>query len=189
MKEAQKAHNEANKIVKDKKSTLSSLTLEVSQEIRGHEWIVAMEDKMRQEGCKVKHFVEADEDLGYPYVIRWRRKVDKEYSEEEREWKVVEPHKKLEPILAIFMAVSVILRNSDIAEAGVLAVKRRLPAGWRLFIFLAGRLHERDRDEIMRFSVKISVSHGAHIMQPAHEDYFVQMIYDMSADLGIKEYK
>lgn len=43
-----------------------------------------------------------DHQYPFPHVMRWRRRVEREYDEEAREWQAVELYEALDPLFAIF---------------------------------------------------------------------------------------
>lgn len=102
-KETNKRYLEANKLITDKKKTITGLTVEVSAALMLHQvfglCVHDFKNRLGENGGSLLCF---DHQYPFPHVMRWRRRVEREYDEEAREWQAVEPYEALDPLFAIF---------------------------------------------------------------------------------------
>lgn len=148
----------------------------------------------------------------FPLVMRWRRRVDKEFNTELREWKRVDiPYEALEPLFALFYTAEDLFRrlrsNEDhvIQEIGLVKEllvqepERRIQTlstcGWQIVLIIFGveafckGKSSSIREAFESFSIRTNVYHKAHVITCENPQDFAQKLFDISADQGFKEYK
>ena len=218
-KETNKNYAEANKLVSDKKKTIADLTVEVSTALMLHAkfgpCVHEFQNRLGENGGNLLCF---DSEYPFSHVMRWRRKVDKEYDEEAREWRAVEPYDARDPLFAIFYTaqdlLDILQQNPEQAMEAVTLVKSaledetgRLELGdensvraatgdYQVLVVVLGVRaacrQPRGGDlfaTLQAFGMRANIYHRAHVILCDDEEEFAQRLHDISADQGIKPYK
>ena len=129
-----------HKLVTDKKATLTDISLQVSMTLVSHPefsaYITVLQSRMLQEHSTVETFQSTE--YPFPNFLLWRRRTDKGWSEENREWKVVEEHVRHKPVVGMVYAASELHNAYPKAAQDVVVLKSALPEGYRILVFVDG---------------------------------------------------
>lgn len=151
-------------------------------------------------------------DCPFPLVMRWSRRVDKEFNEELREWEAVDqPYEALEPLFALFYTADDLIRslrskeNEIMQDIGLVKhsleeqQERTIPnlsgRDWKVILVIFGAeayckgKPSAIREAFERFSIRVNVYHKGHVVTCENPEDFAQKVFDISADQGIKQYK
>jgi hypothetical protein len=170
---------------------------------------------MRESSCSVLYF---QNPYAHPLVMRWRRNLEKEYDSELREWHPTEkPYDVLEPLFAIFYTAEELMpkikSNEGRAMEEIGNIKAALhneqlggstgAGGSRgsaleecqLVIIVFGMKEfcrgkpAAFRQAFIKFSLYVNVHHRAHVIYCEDAQGFVEKLFNISADQGIKIHK
>jgi hypothetical protein len=203
----------ANKLVTDKKTTLADMTIEVSSHLLSHpvfgHCLHEFQRKLQENNSDISHFKNS---CPFPLVMRWCRRIDKEFNEASREWEALEqPYEALEPLFALFYTADGLIHslrsNEDQTMQEIGMAKQSLDqqgeriipnfsgSNWKIILIVFGvesfcrGKSSAIRETIERFSIRVNVYHKAHVVTCENPEDFTQKLFDISADQGIKQYK
>ena len=216
-KVAHKRYLEVNKVITDKKSTLVNCTVEVSSPTELHpvfgQWLRIFGNKLHESSSKLSY---VESTYNFPYVMRWKRRIDKVYHEQLREWQPVDiPYQVVEPMIALFYTAEDLMQklrlhqehamedigtvkmaiDDDFMRLGANNQGQRASKDYQVFVIITGvQTYSSGRpkefaEAFRTFSIRANVQHRAHVLTCETRQELAQQLYDISADLGVKPYK
>lgn len=216
-KEANKRHAEANRVIKDKKSTLSDCKVEASNPTEQHpvfgQWLRIFGNRLRENSSDLSY---KESKYSHPYTMQWKRRIDKEYDEKSREWQAIDtPYHVFEPVVALFYTAEELIkklgahRNQVMEDIGMIKMeideeflrlgsdirKQRSSKNYQIYIIITGvqtyckGRSKEHKDAFDAFSIRVNVHHRAHVITCETRHELAQRLHDLSADLGIKPHK
>ncbi|KAJ7639507.1 hypothetical protein FB45DRAFT_1024232 [Roridomyces roridus] len=197
-KEAKKLYRAVNKLVTDKKETLVDMEL-IFPPVTAGSPLEALRDAFKDQAAPFGMSVTTSRRrrvLGYD-VLSWRRVVRTEYKVEAREFHAVEPRIKMEGTHLVYLSVGELVRCIREEEGGkgvVRCVREAYGPEVQVFIMADGlgayyRRVGNSKSRIEGALAALQMAENVHLLHIDDAEDGATRLYDLSGDLGIKQYK